>query len=232
MCCRGGQSWVCCAGYGVPVRGGVPLGWVHRGRYQCNKAAQASRRSLRVVFLTVGTRGDVQPFVALGKSLIKMGHRPVIVTHRKMESFVSSHGIDFRYCGVEFDQHGVVGKAAESASIYSWFREALRKVTLQQYTNVNSHFFSACSEEGEDAADLIVSTGHTVGPAMDFAEKLGIPMWCCQLTPHQWLTRSFGPHSHQTSCCGCLNLTRHYAYWGELSRRTVRPKSHRTRMRS
>ena len=158
-----------------------------------NKAAMArtrvsSRRSLRVVFLTVGTRGDVQPFVALGKSLIKMGHRPVIVTHRKMESFVSSHGIDFRYCGVEFDQHGVVGKAAESASIYSWFREALRKVTLQQYTNVNSHFFSACSEEGEDAADLIVSTGHTVGPAMDFAEKLGIPMWCCQLTPHQWLT--------------------------------------------
>eukprot|EP00946_MAST-07B_sp_MAST-7B-sp1_P000983 g983.t1 len=188
-----------------------------------NKAAMArtrvpSRRSLRVVFLTVGTRGDVQPFVALGKSLIKMGHRPVIVTHRKMESFVSSHGIDFRYCGVEFDQHGVVGKAAESASIYSWFREALRKVTLQQYTNVNSHFFSACSEEGEDAADLIVSTGHTVGPAMDFAEKLGIPMWCCQLTPHQWLTRSFGPHSHQTSCCGCLNLIRHYAYWGELSR--------------
>ena len=181
-------------------------------------ASASSRRSLRVVFLTVGTRGDVQPFVALGKALLKMGHRPVIVTHRKMEPFVTSHGIEFRYCGVEFDQHGVVGKAAESASIYAWFREALRKVTLKQYTNVNKHFFAACSEKGENATDLIVSTGHTVGPAMDFAEKLGIPMWCCQLTPHQWLTRSFGPHSHRTSCCGCLNLLRHYAYWGELSR--------------
>ena len=174
--------------------------------------------SLRVVFLTVGTRGDVQPFVALGKALIKHGHRPVVVTHRKMESFIRSHGIDFRYCGVEFDQHGVVGKAAESASIYAWFREALRKVTRKQYFNVNGHFFSACSEEGENAADLIVSTGHTIGPAMDFAEKLGIPMWCCQLTPHQWMTRSFGAHSYQTSCCGCLNLLRHYSYWGDLSR--------------
>jgi sterol 3beta-glucosyltransferase len=182
------------------------------------EAAASSRRSLRVVFLTVGTRGDVQPFVALGTALLKMGHRPVIVTHRKMESFVTSHGIEFRYCGVEFDQHGVVGKAAESASIYAWFREALRKVTLKQYTNVNTHFFAACSGKGENATDLIVSTGHTVGPAMDFAEKLGLPMWCCQLTPHQWPTRSFGPHSHRTSCCGCLNLLRHYAYWGELSR--------------
>lgn len=35
---------------------------------------------MKVVFLTLGTRGDVQPYIALGKELKKHGHEALICT--------------------------------------------------------------------------------------------------------------------------------------------------------
>ena len=35
---------------------------------------------MRVCIMTLGSRGDVQPYVALGKELIKKGHSAIICT--------------------------------------------------------------------------------------------------------------------------------------------------------
>lgn len=43
----------------------------------------------------VGSRGDVQPFVALGNELQKYGHRVRIATHNTFEEFVLKHGLEF-----------------------------------------------------------------------------------------------------------------------------------------
>lgn len=56
-------------------------------------------KSLRVVCLTIGSRGDVQPYIALCKGLIAQGHRPKIVTHAEFGDWVQSHGIDFAPVG-------------------------------------------------------------------------------------------------------------------------------------
>lgn len=52
-------------------------------------------KSMRIVCLTIGSRGDVQPFIALCKGLIADGHSCKIVTHAEFGHWVMEHGIDF-----------------------------------------------------------------------------------------------------------------------------------------
>lgn len=50
---------------------------------------------LQIVMLIVGTRGDVQPFVAIGKCLQECGHRVRLATHANFKEFVLSAGLEF-----------------------------------------------------------------------------------------------------------------------------------------
>lgn len=50
---------------------------------------------LQIVMLIVGTRGDVQPFVAIGKRLQEYGHRVRLATHSNFKEFVKSSGLEF-----------------------------------------------------------------------------------------------------------------------------------------
>lgn len=50
---------------------------------------------MRITIVTIGSRGDVQPFVALGKGLRAAGIHTRVATHRTFESFVERHGLEF-----------------------------------------------------------------------------------------------------------------------------------------
>ncbi|KFA74440.1 hypothetical protein S40288_08917 [Stachybotrys chartarum IBT 40288] len=50
---------------------------------------------LNIVIQVVGSRGDVQPFVALGTELQKHGHRVRLATHNVFDSFVRDAGLEF-----------------------------------------------------------------------------------------------------------------------------------------
>ncbi|XP_048127453.1 sterol 3-beta-glucosyltransferase UGT80A2 isoform X2 [Rhodamnia argentea] len=50
---------------------------------------------LQIVMLIVGTRGDVQPFVAIGKRLQDYGHRVRLATHANFKEFVLTAGLEF-----------------------------------------------------------------------------------------------------------------------------------------
>ncbi|XP_031740063.1 sterol 3-beta-glucosyltransferase UGT80A2 isoform X2 [Cucumis sativus] len=50
---------------------------------------------LQIVMLIVGTRGDVQPFVSIGKRLQEHGHRVRLATHANFKDFVLSTGLEF-----------------------------------------------------------------------------------------------------------------------------------------
>ena len=45
---------------------------------------------LSIVILAVGTRGDVEPFVLLGKKLLEDGHRVRLATHECFRSYITS----------------------------------------------------------------------------------------------------------------------------------------------
>ncbi|KAL1633325.1 Sterol 3-beta-glucosyltransferase [Neofusicoccum ribis] len=52
-------------------------------------------KPMNITCLTIGSRGDVQPYVALCKRLQKEGHKVKIVSHGEFEKWVSGHGIEF-----------------------------------------------------------------------------------------------------------------------------------------
>jgi len=56
---------------------------------------------LNIVILIVGSRGDVQPFIALGKELLKYGHRIRLATHETFRSFVLDAGLGFYPLGAD-----------------------------------------------------------------------------------------------------------------------------------
>ena len=60
------------------------------------EAGQAPPPPLNVVIHVVGSRGDVQPFVALGKTLKALyGHRVRLATHPTFRNFVEENGLEF-----------------------------------------------------------------------------------------------------------------------------------------
>ena len=59
---------------------------------------QADRTSvppLAIAMLVCGTRGDVQPFLALALGLQKDGHRVRLATHAIFKDYVESYGVEF-----------------------------------------------------------------------------------------------------------------------------------------
>jgi len=58
---------------------------------------------MKIVIPTIGTRGDVQPFIALAQGLIHTGHSITLASHPIMKNLVESHGVNFAPIGPDVD---------------------------------------------------------------------------------------------------------------------------------
>ena len=58
-----------------------------------------TKKSLHFVCLTIGSRGDVQPYIALGLGLMNLGHRVTIVTHEEYRDWIVGFGLGHRSAG-------------------------------------------------------------------------------------------------------------------------------------
>jgi sterol 3beta-glucosyltransferase len=50
---------------------------------------------MRIMIIAMGSRGDVQPYIALGQGLKASGHSVRLATHENFESLVNSHRLEF-----------------------------------------------------------------------------------------------------------------------------------------
>lgn len=57
---------------------------------------------MKILLSTFGTRGDIQPFVALGKGLKAAGYAVAICTPEGFRPFVEANGLDYAYVNNEF----------------------------------------------------------------------------------------------------------------------------------
>ena len=71
---------------------------------------------MRVVVLAVGSRGDVQPYVALGLGLQRAGYHVVVATHAPFRELVTERGLQFRPVG------GNPREIIESEAGQAWLR--------------------------------------------------------------------------------------------------------------
>ena len=58
---------------------------------------------MKIVIPTIGSRGDVQPFIALAQGLAHAGHTVTLASHPVMRDLVETHGVTFAPIGPDFD---------------------------------------------------------------------------------------------------------------------------------
>ncbi|MFC2038072.1 glycosyltransferase [Chloroflexota bacterium] len=73
---------------------------------------------MEIVVPTIGSRGDVQPFIALAQGLVQAGHRVTLASHPVIKTSVKSYGVTFAPIGPNIDL------AREVAAIRSHARSA------------------------------------------------------------------------------------------------------------
>lgn len=132
---------------------------------------------MKIIIATLGTRGDVQPFVALGKGLIAAGHQVVLATCEHFEPFIRAHGLEYGYVNNELIEflHSEDGKIAmeNSANLRETIATAIRlgpKLGAMVRRQMDD-MWAACEQH---APDLVIYHPKVAGAA-DFAEKLGVP---------------------------------------------------------
>ena len=141
--------------------------------------------SLRITCLTIGSRGDVQPYIALCKGLIAEGHRPKIATHAEFEPWVRKHGIDFA---------PVDGDPAELMRIcveYGMFTYSFLKEASLKFRGWIDDLLSSAWKACQDSDILIESPSAMAG--VHIAEALGIPYFRAFTMP--WTRTRAYPHA-------------------------------------
>lgn len=140
---------------------------------------------LRITCLTIGSRGDVQPYIALCKGLIIEGHKPRIATHQEFEPWVRQHGIDF--APIDGDPAELMALCVENGMFtYSFLKEASSRFR-GWIDGLLSSSWKSC--QGSDI--LIESPSAMAG--IHIAEALNIPYFRAFTMP--WTRTSAYPHA-------------------------------------
>lgn len=132
----------------------------------------------KILILTLGTRGDVQPFVALARGLQRAGHEAVIATDAEFESFVRDHAIDFRPISGRFLQlaRSDAGLQAIDAAGGRGSKLALLAL-LKQALPLLREMLQSIWDVAQDAnANAIVYHPKTMAGA-HLREKLSVPVF-------------------------------------------------------
>ena len=58
---------------------------------------------MKISIPTIGSRGDVQPFIALAQGLVRAGHTVTVASHPIMKPLVVSYGVTFAPIGPDID---------------------------------------------------------------------------------------------------------------------------------
>ncbi|KAG6008274.1 Sterol 3-beta-glucosyltransferase [Claviceps maximensis] len=141
--------------------------------------------SLRITCLTIGSRGDVQPYIALCKGLIAEGHQARIATHAEFQGWIESHGIEFRK--VEGDPGELMRLCIENGTFTLSFLREANSAFRGWLDELLDSAYAAC--EGSEL--LIESPSAMAG--IHIAEKLGIPYFRAFTMP--WTRTRAYPHA-------------------------------------
>lgn len=133
---------------------------------------------MRIVILTQGSRGDFQPYVALGKALKQAGHEIVIPAQDVYEHLITEAGLIFRKANVVSPQDLI--KMPEIQAVMRRGNQFQAVLTLLRIAGPMMETLFDEFWENSQNADAIIAGTFPWG-AFDSAEKLGIPhIWATQ----------------------------------------------------
>jgi sterol 3beta-glucosyltransferase len=138
---------------------------------------------MNILIISYGSRGDVQPYIALGMGLQNAGHTVTLATSSRFKNFVESHGLDYGYMSddllsiIDTDQ----GKELleSTSNIFDVIKQNI-KLSKQLKPLQTAQFLETWALSKKINPDCIVYHPKA-GAAPHIAEKLAIP--CILGTP-------------------------------------------------
>lgn len=132
---------------------------------------------MRILILTVGTRGDVQPYVAVGIGLKAQGHTVRICAPERFRAFVREYGLEFAPMpnAILDLLDSQVGREAVEETVGVWGAVRSTLKLLKQVKPIQQDIMHACWTAAQDfAPEGLVFHAKTLC-GTHIAERLSIP---------------------------------------------------------
>lgn len=158
-----------------------------------------------IVLLTVGSRGDVQPYIALGKELLKEGHNVTIATHSEFKGWINRHGI--KHKELAGDPAELMQLMVTHGSLSVAFLKEAHSKFKDWISSLLETSWQACQ-----GADLIIESPSAMS-GIHIAEALGIPYMRAFTMP--WTRSRAYPHAFivpEQKRGGSYNLLTHVMF--------------------
>jgi sterol 3beta-glucosyltransferase len=138
--------------------------------------------------VAIGSRGDVQPYIALALGLKSRGREATVMAHENFKDFVEGYGVAFTPIkgDVEAMLHSDEGMQMLKKGNIVAFSRYLRKTTLKTADSVIADIFDSCAK-----ADILIASLLAVPWVEGIAEKLGKPWAIVQLNLPTVPTKAF-----------------------------------------
>lgn len=145
----------------------------------------------RFTMLTIGSRGDVQPYIALALRLMEDGHQCVIVTHDEFKAWIESYGIEHRQAG------GDPTALMKLSTDHAMFSPGFFKEALGGFRRWLDELLRDSWEACQDADVLIESPSAMAGVhiAEGLAKKTGKPVPYFRAFTMPWTRTSAYPQA-------------------------------------
>jgi len=135
----------------------------------------SSKPSLQVLLPTMGSAGDVHPFIALGVALNARGHRATILTNPIFQALIEAQGVGFLPVGTAAEANAAI------ANPELWHLRKGFKVIAQVIVPAISAIYRLI-EKHADATTVVAFSSLAFG-ARVAQEKLGVPSASVHLQP-------------------------------------------------
>jgi len=131
-------------------------------------------KNMKITILTLGSRGDVEPYVALGSGLHRTGHEVRIATHGNFKDLVIKKGMD--YFEIEGDPQALLEEEAGRRWIETGrrispftFMKRMMEVVEPVMRKMLDDYYQACRN-----TDLIITSVLAALAAASIGEKMNI----------------------------------------------------------
>lgn len=137
---------------------------------------------MKILIPAIGSRGDVQPFVALAQGLMRAGHKATLASHPIMRELTESFGVPFAPIGPDIDL------AKEVAAIRGRSRSAAialiraMRFGLNMVEQSHDDIMALCKPEGGYKVDMLVVSAQSAAGKNE-ADKLKLPYVSVTLMP-------------------------------------------------
>ncbi|WP_341284490.1 glycosyltransferase [Priestia megaterium] len=131
-----------------------------------------------ITMLTTGTRGDTQPFMALGLELKKKGYRVRIAASEAYQNFIESYG--FEYAMLRGDVSKVIESGAADDAINAdnplkFFSSLKNEKMMGMMVNIQKDLHKACKGAGAIVYHPGAAIGYFAAKEMDIPSILASP---------------------------------------------------------